>query len=61
MRQVRIIIKNAVENETSKMPTPLGQNGTMDFDIIKSNLGENISKFVVTERLVLEPYLEQVR
>jgi len=39
LRQVRIIIKNGVEDATAKM-------NVMDFDIIKANLGESISKFL---------------
>ena len=39
LRQVRIIIKNGVENATAKMPV-------VDFDNIKANLGESISKFL---------------
>ncbi|MEI6280825.1 MAG: ribonuclease J [bacterium] len=39
LRQVRIIIKNGIEDTTSKM-------SVMDFDLIKANLGENISKFL---------------
>ncbi len=44
LRQVRIIIKKSIEDTTAKTPGALGQN--IDFDIIKSNLGENISKFL---------------
>ena len=39
LRQVRIIIKKSVEDATAKM-------SVVDFDIIKGNLGENISKFL---------------
>jgi ribonuclease J len=39
LRQVRIIIKKSIEDATLKMPV-------IDFDIIKANLGENISKFL---------------
>ena len=39
LRQVRIIIKKSVEDATAKM-------SVVDFDIIKANLGENISKFL---------------
>ncbi|MBU0998875.1 ribonuclease J [Patescibacteria group bacterium] len=47
LRQVRIIIKNGIENLTAKMPSSSFQNGnTVNFDIIKANLGENISKFL---------------
>ncbi|OHA32106.1 MAG: hypothetical protein A3B08_02520 [Candidatus Taylorbacteria bacterium RIFCSPLOWO2_01_FULL_43_44] len=39
LRQVRIIIKKSVEDATAKMHP-------IDFDYIKSSLGENISKFL---------------
>src|ERR1035437_2974766 len=39
LRQVRIIIKNGIENSTAKM-------NVIDFDIVKANLGESISKFL---------------
>jgi ribonuclease J len=39
LRQVRIIIKNGVENMAAKMPI-------VDLDLIKANLGESISKFL---------------
>lgn len=39
LRQVRIIIKKSIEDATAKM-------NIIDFDIIKANLGENISKFL---------------
>ena len=39
LRQVRIIIKKSIEDATAKM-------NVMDFDIIKANLGENVSKFL---------------
>ncbi len=42
LRQVRIIIKKSVEETAMKMP---GGN-TIDFDFIKNNLGETISKFL---------------
>lgn len=47
LRQVRIIIKKSVEDTIAKMPArpPFGGN-MVDFDIIKANLGENISKFL---------------
>ena len=47
LRQVRIIIKKSIEDMTAKVPLSLsqGENG-MDFDNIKANLGENISKFL---------------
>lgn len=44
LRQVRIIIKNGVEDTNIKMHT--SNNGLMDFDQIKTGLGENISKFL---------------
>jgi ribonuclease J len=47
LRQVRIIIKKSIEDITSKITNLPGQNGNaIDFDIIKANLGENISKFL---------------
>src|SRR3989344_3465224 len=47
LRQVRIIIKKSVEDTAAKIPISPGQGGNMvDFDIIKSNLGESISKFL---------------
>jgi ribonuclease J len=47
LRQARIIIKKSIEDTTAKMPAPSGQNGnTIDFDVIKANLGENLSKFL---------------
>ncbi len=47
LRQVRIIIKNGIENAVAKMPIHTSPNGaTMDFDNIKANLGESISKFL---------------
>jgi ribonuclease J len=39
LRQVRIIIKKSIEDATLKM-------NTVDFDIIKANLGESVSKFL---------------
>lgn len=42
LRQVRIIIKNGVEDTTAKM----NHGGLVDFDQIKAGLGENISKFL---------------
>jgi len=44
LRQVRIIIKNGVEDTNIKMH--ISNNGSMDFDQIKAGLGENISKFL---------------
>jgi len=47
LRQVRIIIKNGVENAAIKMPRSPSPSGNMEnFDIIKANLGESISKFL---------------
>jgi ribonuclease J len=47
LRQVRIIIKKSIEDTTTKINLVPNQNrNTIDFDIIKSNLGENISKFL---------------
>jgi len=47
LRQVRIIIKNGVENLATKMPLMSSQNGnTANLDLIKANLGESISKFL---------------
>jgi len=46
LRQVRIIIKKTVEDATMKMLVrPTGGN-PIDFDYIKNNLGETISKFL---------------
>ena len=39
LRQVRIIIKKSVEDVTMK-------GGALDFDLVKNNLGETISKFL---------------
>ncbi|HPS21701.1 MAG TPA: ribonuclease J [Candidatus Paceibacterota bacterium] len=41
LRQVRIIIKKTVEDSTAKM-----QHTQPDFDIIKNNLGETVSKYL---------------
>jgi ribonuclease J len=47
LRQVRIVIKKSIEDATAKMNLSMNQNGVaVDFDVIKSNLGENISKFL---------------
>jgi ribonuclease J len=47
LRQVRIIIKSGIENAVAKMPVHVDQNGaTVDFDNIKANLGESVSKFL---------------
>jgi len=47
LRQVRIIIKKSIEDAAAKMPARPNYGGNMvDFDIIKANLGESISKFL---------------
>ena len=47
LRQARIIIKKSIEDTTDKMSSSFNQNGnTIDFDTIKANLGENLSKFL---------------
>ncbi len=46
LRQVRIIIKNGVENFTTKMPVSSHGGKAVDLDVIKANLGESISKFL---------------
>lgn len=55
LRQVRIIIKKSVEDSTARMPArnasyndarPDFGGSVMDLDVIKANLGENISKFL---------------
>jgi len=46
LRQVRIIIKNGVENFTTKIPVSSHGGKVVDLDIIKANLGESISKFL---------------
>ena len=51
LRQVRIIIKKSVEDATAKMPARHADAShagghPIDFDYIKSSLGENISKFL---------------
>ena len=48
LRQVRIIIKKTVEDGTVKMPirTNIANGKPVDFDHIKNNLGETISKFL---------------
>jgi ribonuclease J len=47
LRQVRIIIKNGVESTSAKIPVR-GEAGVnlVDFDTIKANLGESVSKFL---------------
>ena len=51
LRKVRIIIKKSVEDATAKMPARNASHGDagghpVDFDYIKSSLGEDISKFL---------------
>lgn len=46
LRQVRIMIKKGVEDMTAKNPIRAGDAGQMDFDYIKKELGETISKFL---------------
>ena len=49
LRQVRIIIKNGIEESTSKMHIRGDNNQSsnpIDLDYIKANLGENVSKFL---------------
>ena len=49
LRQVRIIIKKTVEEGTARMPVRQYGNSNgkpVDFDHIKNNLGETISKFL---------------
>ena len=48
LRQVRIIIKNGIETITAKMPMASlpDRNNMVNFDIIKANLGESVSKFL---------------
>ena len=45
LRQVRILIKNGVENAISKN-TNINLANNTDFDYVKAELGENISKFL---------------
>lgn len=44
LRQVRLIIKKGVEDGIAKMPRH--QGGQLDFEVIKGNLGETVSKFL---------------
>ncbi len=46
LRQVRIIIKKGVEDETARIPLQLVNGNSVDLDRIKSILGETISKFL---------------
>ena len=46
LRQVRIMIKKGVEDATAKTAPRMDSNGSVDFDYIKTVLGENISKFL---------------
>src|SRR3990167_530926 len=46
LRQVRIIIKKSVEEGTARIPTRQFGGSPIDFDQIKANLGETVSKFL---------------
>ncbi len=46
LRQVRIIIKKSIEDTTARMLANSSGGNPIDFDYIKANLGENISKFL---------------
>ena len=46
LRQVRIMIKKSVEDATARMSLFNTHGAPVDFDHIKSALGENISKFL---------------
>ncbi|MEK7071448.1 MAG: ribonuclease J [Patescibacteria group bacterium] len=47
LRQVRILIKKGVEDSTAKMTAgPNAGGNPIDFDYIKANLGETVSKFL---------------
>ena len=47
LRQVRIIIKKSIEDITAKIPArPEFGGSAIDFDAIKAELGESISKFL---------------
>jgi ribonuclease J len=46
LHQVRIIIKKTIEEGTTKTPLNPGNGKQVDFDHIKNNLGETISKFL---------------
>jgi len=46
LRQVRIIIKKTVEDSTAKVSIHFNSNNQPDFDHIKNNLGETISKYL---------------
>ncbi len=47
LRQVRIMIKKSIEDATAKMPPRTnGPDGQLDFDYVKSGLGETVSKFL---------------
>ena len=47
LRQVRIIIKKSSEDTTLKCRMlRIKMHNAIDFDVIKANLGENISKFL---------------
>lgn len=46
LRQVRIIIKKEVEEKTIKMAASAQKDSQIDFDYIKKEVGENISKYL---------------
>ncbi|OGI86381.1 hypothetical protein A3A05_01760 [Candidatus Nomurabacteria bacterium RIFCSPLOWO2_01_FULL_41_12] len=46
LRQVRIMIKKSVEDRTVKNLARSADGGPVDFDYIKKDLGESISKFL---------------
>ena len=46
LRQVRIIIKKSVEDGAARMPHHAAGGNPLDFDHIKANLGETVSKFL---------------
>lgn len=51
LRQVRIMIKKGIEDRTAKMSVRMSENqgvngSQIDFDYIKKELGENVSKFL---------------
>lgn len=48
LRQVRVMIKKSVEDATAKIPARQSHSGgdPIDFDYIKSELGESVSKFL---------------
>ncbi|MEX2052315.1 MAG: ribonuclease J [Candidatus Paceibacterota bacterium] len=47
LRQVRIMIKKSIEDATAKMPPRVNTpDAQIDFDYVKSGLGETVSKFL---------------